>query len=235
MSHAPSRPNVPVLHHVAFLVALVGTVALLGACAPDRPHLDATAAGLDSPLEVAPPGSHPPTTQPAPDTRGVDLVVVGGATAPPDPVEITGGDAALSGSLAFAGEPVEGATVRLERRVGGRTATMELTTNASGSWRAEDIQGGRYVIRAWLGDRLALPRAAGVFLAEDEDRQVHLAMVEIAPPPPADAPDDDDADDADTDADDEADADDADAGEVDDDADDDAADDASGTATTEEP
>jgi hypothetical protein len=143
-----------------------------------------------------------------PDTRGVELTPVTG----PRPtttvaLAIEGGAATLSGSLGYLGGPVEGATVRLERWVDGRSTAIELTTGPGGGWMAEGIEGGRYVIRAWKGTRLTLEQASAVFIAEDEVREVHLAMVELAPPPPEDDEDEDsddeDGDDDDEDSDDE--------------------------------
>ncbi len=131
---------------------------------------------------------------PAPpaDTRDVALPAVGGDEDLP-PVVATGGLARLHGSLGFDGSGVEGATVRLERWVGDRSAWIETTTGPGGGWSADALLGGRWVIRAWKGDRLVLPTASAVFLTEDEDREIHLAMEQIRPSGGTDEAEGDDA------------------------------------------
>lgn len=114
------------------------------------------------------------------DTRSVELPPVEGQ-GPPESIEVSGGDAHLEGTVAHAGEPVEGATVRLERHVGQMTASLDVETGAGGYWSAPDLHGGHYVVRAWQEPDLALERARPLFLGEDERREVHVALVRIEP------------------------------------------------------
>jgi hypothetical protein len=190
-------------------VAATGAAAvLLVGCAPDRS--DEATPTTTSTFLIAPPTSGAPRSTlppppPQPDTRGVELPVLTGPapTVVGEPLEIYGGDAELSGSLGYGGEPVEGATVRLERWVDGTSTFVELTTGPGGGWLARDIHGGRYVIRAWKGSRLVLEQASAVFIADDEERAVHLAMAEVYVPEPEDDEDEDSDEDEDEDSEDE--------------------------------
>jgi hypothetical protein len=177
------------------VVALALLLALAG-CANGGPSDEASSAVLDpttTTTDVVRPARTPEPVEVMPDTRSVVLAPVEGPSTTEPAVEILGGEASLSGSLVFLGEPVEGATVRLERWVGGHSAAIELTTGGGGGWLAEGIQGGRYVIRAWKGTSLTLAQASAVFLAEDEEREIHLPLVSVIVP--EDDEDDDDEDD----------------------------------------
>jgi hypothetical protein len=198
-------PIRPTMHrNLLLLRALIAAVVLVAGagCADQHPSARSTTPTTDLLDAVtAPPRRIPPSsTAPRPDTRDVQLTPVTGPTPVPEPLEIYGGDATLSGSFGYDGEPVAGATVQLERWVDGRMTSVELTTGPGGGWQASGIHGGRYVIRAWKGTRLVLAQASAVFIAEDEARAVHLAMTEVVvPDDEKDDEDDDKKDDEDDD------------------------------------
>ncbi len=66
------------------------------------------------------------------------LTPVEGRT-PVEEVEITGGESTLSGRVTGPDGPVAGATVRLERFVGDAMATLDVVSNADGTWRAPQV------------------------------------------------------------------------------------------------
>jgi hypothetical protein len=213
-------------------IAVLVVAAGLAGCARDGPSEAAppTTDLLDA-VTMPPRREAPPSTAPLPDTRGVELTPVTGPrpTTAGLPLEVYGGEAALSGSLAYSGEPVEGATVHLERWVDGQVTAVELTTGPGGGWAAPGIHGGRYVIRAWKGTRLVLPHASAVFIAEDEERAVHLAMTEVVVPDDDEEDDDEEDDDEDDDH-----EDDDESGDEDDSEDESSGDDDDTTTTTED-
>lgn len=147
-------------------------------------------AGCTDPEPVTAPPSIPPgadVPEPAgfvnfvpPDYRGVVLAPVPEGKPPPvPPVQVYGGEAALGGSLTHNGEAVGGATVTIERFVGLDSSMVQVGTAANGSFTATNIRGGRYRIRAFLGDELTLPEAVTVFLSEKQKLDLPLALAEV--------------------------------------------------------
>lgn len=106
----------------------------------------------------------PTSTTVAPDYRGVALAPVQGTTTTTD-VIVGPGPATLAGRVEGPDGPVAGATVRLERLVGDAVATLEVASEADGSWRAADVRGGRYRVRAWLQPDLATVVPQVLFVA----------------------------------------------------------------------
>lgn len=72
------------------------------------------------------------------DLTGISLAPVEGRI-PAEEVEVTGGDAVMSGLIAGPDGPVAGATVRLERFVGDAMGRLDVISNADGTWRAPQI------------------------------------------------------------------------------------------------
>jgi hypothetical protein len=90
-----------------------------------------------------------------PDTRSARLSPFESRGRPRiPPVEVFGGKASLRGTVAGPDGPVPDATVRLERFVGDRSGTAQVTTDEAGRWTAPDVHGGRYRIRAWWGGNI---------------------------------------------------------------------------------
>ena len=115
-----------------------------------------------------------------PDYRNVPLTPVPEGKPPKvPPVEVYGGEASLSGRLTYNGEAVGGATVQIERFVGLTSSTVQVVSRPDGIYAAPGLRGGRFRIRAFLGDELTLPEAATVFIAEKEKRDLSLAMIEV--------------------------------------------------------
>jgi hypothetical protein len=154
----------------------VGPVALAVAL------LCAAAVGCSSsPPDAAPP---PDTVrrvrpirapEPLPDTRGVSLQPVAGTTGG-FPISVHGGDLVMGGSVTGPDGPVSGATVRLERFVGGQSAQLDVRTNARGRWVAIDVYGGRYRFRAWQTPGLAMAGSDVQFIAADAEVDLALAV-----------------------------------------------------------
>jgi hypothetical protein len=103
-----------------------------------------------------------------PDTRGVRLsAVVGRPRSGPPPLPVYGGRAALGGVVVGPDGPVEGATVQLERFVGDRSGSVQVTSGGGGRFGARNLLGGRYRVRAWFAPNLTATRSEVTFLASD--------------------------------------------------------------------
>lgn len=135
----------------------------------------------------------PTTTSVAIDSSGVPLAPVEGTTTT-SAVVVGPGTATIAGRVDGPDGPVEGATVRLERLVGDAAASLEVLSGPDGSWRAVDVLGGRYRIRAWRQPDIAVVDAQLVFVAGTGTAEVLLradafpgALVDVAvaPDPPS--------------------------------------------------
>lgn len=168
----------------AVVLVLVAAVAGTGACSSGDPF---------EPLPVPSSVSTVPTTTTLPiDYSGVQLAPVQGTTTT-TAVVVGPGPATVAGRLDGPDGPVEGATVRLERLVGDDAASLELLTAPDGTWRAVDLLGGRYRIRAWRQPDLAVVDAVLVFVPGTGTTEVPLRAdtfagavvdVAVAPDPP---------------------------------------------------
>jgi hypothetical protein len=117
----------------------------------------------------------PPTTTAAPSTTTTSTTLVDAAsvqlpTVPGEttvaPVEVTPGPASVNGSVVDdTGAPVGAAIVNLQRIVGGRSASTQVTSASDGTWSVHGVLGGVYRIRAWRAPDLAQPSAAVVFVS----------------------------------------------------------------------
>jgi hypothetical protein len=153
--------------------------------------LAACAGGSYSVPEPKPLPSLPPVTA-AQDFSGVVLAGVPGRTTT-IPARIGPGQAGLDGTVAGPDGPVAGAVVHLERIVDAGTAVVDIRTNADGTWRAPNILGGRYRLRAYLAPELALVKPSVFFLGGTEKKSLAItlqrytglvATSSIAPSPP---------------------------------------------------
>ncbi len=164
-------------------IALATATLALGACSTTDPF---------EPLPVpAPIPDASTTTTAAPDFSGVALAPVEGTTTTSE-VVVGPGPVTLAGRVDGPDGPVAGATVRLERLVGEEVATLEVTTDDDGTWRASDVLGGRYRVRAWRAPDLAALEPQILFVGE-ETAQVPLVVdrfratlvdLAVAPDPP---------------------------------------------------
>ncbi|CAN5639364.1 hypothetical protein BH20ACT1_BH20ACT1_02310 [soil metagenome] len=169
---------------VALVSALTILSALATACVGGDPF---------EPLAVPPPNPDLSTTTTAPpDYRGVALAPVEGTTTTTE-VGMGPGPAALVGRVDGPDGPVAGATVRLERLVGDASGVLDVTTGDDGTWRAADVLGGRYRVRAWLAPELAAVEPQILFVAGNDTGNVDFVVdrfrptvvdLAVAPDPP---------------------------------------------------
>lgn len=137
------------------------------------------------------PGPVTTTTEPFPDYSGALLAPVPGRTTT---TLATGpGGAAIGGSVVGPDGPVAGATVRLERLVGDRSANVDVGTQPDGTFAVPNLLGGRWRVRAWRAPDLALTTPVVFFMAASDQKQLNLALSRytgtnvtsaIAPAPP---------------------------------------------------
>jgi hypothetical protein len=103
-----------------------------------------------------------------PDTRGVRLSpVVGRPRGGTPALPVYGGRASIGGVVVGPDGPVDGATVRIERWVGNRSGSVQVSTGGGGRFGARGLLGGRYRVRAWLEPSLTATRSEVTFLADD--------------------------------------------------------------------
>ena len=103
------------------------------------------------------------------------------------------GQATLSGTVVSDQGAIPGATVRVERVVGGAVGVMTILTGADGTWTLPQILGGRYRVRAWLAPDLVQTNPSAAFLGATETKTMQLKVrtagglsvrASIAPDPP---------------------------------------------------
>ena len=150
------------------LVVLICLCALLaGACSK----------GEVAPLPEPPKPPETSSSLPPVDLSGVNLPTVRGVTTTTFP-PVPGGEATLSGVVVGPDGPVPGAIVHAERIVGDLFGVLEITTGADGTWKMENIKGGRYRLRAWkpAPDNLAATQAEVFFLGGKEKLEFSLRL-----------------------------------------------------------
>lgn len=122
----------------------------------------------------------PPTTQPRPSTTAVPdysdvtLKEVPGRTTTSIP--LGPGKAAINGVVVGPEGPVPGAVVRLERLVDESFAALDVATSADGTFVVPNLLGGRWRVRAFRPDDLALVKPELFFLGEAEAKALTLPL-----------------------------------------------------------
>ena len=126
-----------------------------------------------------------------PDYSGVALARVPGRTT--TSIDNGPGQAHLSGTVQAPEGAVPGATVHVERVVGDATVATDVATNPDGTWKLDNVKGGRYRVRAFRPPDLAQTSPAIFFLNGNENKTLNLQVQHyngtgatgvIAPNPP---------------------------------------------------
>jgi hypothetical protein len=159
--------------HQAAVAVVVG-LAVLGlvvACTSGgRDASEDTAPELSLPepeIEEVPVVTLPPGFV-QPDTRGVRLsAVVARPRGGVPPLPVYGGQASIGGVVEGPDGPVAGATVKIERWVGERSGSVNVTAGDGGRFSARGLLGGRYRVRAWLEPNLTATQSEVLFLAAE--------------------------------------------------------------------
>lgn len=155
---------------VAALVLMLSGPLMLSSCGVER---------------LAVPAPSPTTTSPrSPATLDLvsrRLAAVKG-TVVTTPVRVKPGRATLVGTVLGPGGPVAGATVRAERLVGGRGATITAVTSVGGTWSITGVAGGRWKLRAWKAPEWAQPSPVAVFVGAASTENLTLLLESVANP-----------------------------------------------------
>lgn len=138
------------------LLALIAA-ALLVACSKKS--------GYDFP---PPPSTVPEEQTTVPDYSSVELARVSGRTT--TTINNSPGQAHISGFVVAPQGAVPGATVHVERLVGDGVLALDVATNPDGSFHVDNVQGGRYRLRAWRVPDLALTTPSIFFLGGTENK-----------------------------------------------------------------
>jgi hypothetical protein len=144
---------------------LLASCAVLAACGVD---------GDVDPLPEPPSGVAASTTTTPPDYSGVPLAGVHGQTT--TTIGLAPGRAHLGGTVTGPDGPVPGATVRVQRLVGDSLVTTDVVSRANGTWRLDQIKGGRYRVRSWRTPDLTQGPPQVFFLEGSEDKAVNLVV-----------------------------------------------------------
>jgi hypothetical protein len=158
------------------VAVLLAAAVLVGACSDD----DEAGRGPSRPSD--------PTTSLV-DYSGVALHGVPGATTTTLDEK---GTASILGTVTGPAGAVAGATVRIERLVGGQERRTDVLSGADGRFELRGVPGGRYRVRAFLAPALAAPPDLR-FLADGQEHTFDLALTDqrgvvaraaVAPDPP---------------------------------------------------
>jgi hypothetical protein len=136
-----------------------------------------------------------PTTQATTSTTAVDRSGIALAGVPGETTStiVEGGTAELTGSVQGPQGLVAGATVRIERLVGGREIRTDVLSGPDGRFALPGVAGGRYRVRAFLAPSLVQLEPEVRFLADGERHDFELVMeaqgglvvrADVAPEPP---------------------------------------------------
>jgi len=165
---------------VVVLLAAVA-IGLLVACSGKH--------GYDFP---PPPSTVPDEQTTVPDFSSVQLARISGRTT--TTINNAPGQAHISGFVVAPPGAVPGATVHVERLVNDSVVAVDVATNPDGSFHVDNVQGGRYRLRAWRVPDLALTTPIIFFLNGNENKTgVNLQVTQytgtnvapaIAPSPP---------------------------------------------------
>jgi hypothetical protein len=126
-----------------------------------------------------------------PDYSGVALAATPGRTT--TTIDNGPGQAHLGGAVQAPEGQVPGAIVHLERLVGDAVVPTDIATNPDGTWKLDNIKGGRYRVRAFRAPDLAQTTPAIFFLNGNETKTLNLQVQHfngtgvtpvIAPNPP---------------------------------------------------
>jgi hypothetical protein len=167
---------------IAVVVALLATLA--AACSDDtKPFSESADSTAPTVVDTVPPEFVVLPTDFKPiDTRGVTLQPVPNDLPPeeentePIPVTDPSGKATLKGVVTYDGKGVGGARVVVERFVGNRRGTIELTANDSGAFSVTNALGGRYRIRAWETPNLTAYPSTTVFLPAEAEIDIPVPL-----------------------------------------------------------
>jgi predicted small lipoprotein YifL len=139
-----------------------------------------------------PPSTTPDESTTVPDFSSVQLAAVPGRTT--TTIDNSPGQAHISGFVVAPQGAVPGATVHAERLVGDSVLALDVATNPDGSFHIDNVQGGRYRLRAWRAPDLALTTPVIFFLNGNENKAgLNLQVAQytgtnvagvIAPSPP---------------------------------------------------
>jgi hypothetical protein len=115
-----------------------------------------------------PPSTTPEESTTIPDYSSVQLADVPGRTT--TTIDNSPGQAHISGFVVAPQGAVPGATVHLERLVESSVVALDVATNPDGSFHVDNVQGGRYRVRAWRVPDLALTTPVIFFLNGNENK-----------------------------------------------------------------
>jgi|GEM_PF-1667480 hypothetical protein len=118
------------------------------------------------------------TTRPTPSTTVVDRsgIALAGVAGETTTSIVETGTARITGSVRSPSGPVPGATVRVERLVGGREVRSDVVTGEDGRFLLEGVPGGRYRVRAFLAPSLAQTAPEVRFLEDGEEHTFDLLV-----------------------------------------------------------
>ncbi len=116
-----------------------------------------------------------PTSSTMASFEAQPLSAVGGSTTVPG-VGLKGGSSTIRGKVTINGAAASGATVRIDRFVGDKSAGADLKTNEAGEYSLGGIPGGRYRVRAFRKPDATLTTPQVIFLSAGESRSLDIPL-----------------------------------------------------------
>lgn len=143
----------------------VAVTALAAACSGPQPR-------------TLPPPSSTSSTDPEPSTTTVDLSQQSLESVPGETTTTlrATGDVVLLGVVGGPEGALPGAVVRIDRLVGDAVQTVEVGTDEDGTWRREDLPGGRFRVRAYRPPDLTMTEPEVFYLPDGDTRELSLRV-----------------------------------------------------------
>lgn len=137
-----------------------------------------TLSGVDLAITRSTIGQSPYVVPAAPDSRVEPVPALAFSDVDDEFPEVTmaGGTARLAGVVTGPDGPVADAMVEIQRHTTDGVAVRRLSTGQTGEWRAPNLLGGRYRVRAWVPGILAMGGSEVIYLAEDETHRFEFAL-----------------------------------------------------------
>ena len=142
----------------------------------EREPVDLTIGSLDLSFRADAAGPSPFQLQDVPNTRHVELQVLGTTQTRGERVTVKGGNSKLAGIITGPSGPLEGAEVVVQRFTNAGAAVVRTKTNSEGRWQVSGVHGGRFRVRAFVPGRFASAGSEVFFLAGGETKRHNVNL-----------------------------------------------------------
>jgi hypothetical protein len=142
----------------------------------EREPVDLTIGSLDLSFRADAAGPSPFQVEEVPNTRSVELQVLGSTQTPDEQVTVKGGGAKLAGIITGPSGPLEGAEVVVQRFTNAGAGVVRTQTNSEGRWQVSGVHGGRFRVRAFVPGRYASAGSEVFFLSDGQTKRHNVNL-----------------------------------------------------------